>query len=129
MKKRSVVILNDEKLRGTILDAAARERSATRSERRRQNVLLLGLGIAAALAIFELWGGAQPHGRPPSLILATVSGSAVLAAMASVVALRRGRSMLGRSAWLLVAAMVLLPLALGFWKTAVSSLYQGRTAV
>src|SRR5690349_22210101 len=42
-------------------------------------------------SIFELWGGARPHGRPPSLILATVSGSAVLAAMASVVALRRGR--------------------------------------
>jgi hypothetical protein len=123
------VILTDEKLRATILDAAAREPSATRSERRRQSVLLLGLGTAAALAIFELWGGARADGRPPSLILATVSGGAVLAATASVVALRRGRSMLGRSPWLLVAAMVLLPVALVLWKTAVSSLYDGMTAV
>src|SRR2546423_15239357 len=90
-----MVIATDHDLRARILGAAAREPSPTRGERRRRDAVLLVAGTAVAVAVFLLWGGVRPYARPPSLLLATATGSAVLAALALTVALRPGGPMLG----------------------------------
>jgi hypothetical protein len=119
------VILTDQELRARILGAAAHEPSLTRGERRWQNAVLFVLGSAAALAIFILWGGVRPNGRPMSLLMTTASGSALLAALALTMALGQGRSMLGRSRRMLAATIVAMTMALILWKTGVSALFDG----
>jgi hypothetical protein len=119
------VILSDQQLRDRILGAAASEPSVTRGERRWRNALLFVMGSAAALAIFILWGGVRPHGRPLWLIMTTASGSALLGTLALTVALGRGRSMLGRSRRMLAGSIVPMAVALVLWKTGVSALFDG----
>jgi hypothetical protein len=122
------VTVTEEQLRARVLDAVAREPSPTRGQRRQRDGWLLALGSAAALAVFEAWGGVRPQGRPLSLIVATAVGSAGLAAVALVAALGRGRSMLGRSPGRLLATIALVPAALILWKVGVSGLFDGMSA-
>jgi hypothetical protein len=119
------VIITEQDLRARILGAAGREPSPTRGEWRRRNALLFVLGAASALAVFLLGGGIRPFARPSSLLVATASGSLLLAALALSLALGRGRSMAGRSPRVLAATVVLLPVALILWKTGITALYDG----
>jgi hypothetical protein len=110
-------------LRARVLATARAEPSATRRQVRiRHARLALGM-LLAPLTLFLIAGGTRPAPRHESLIVATATGAALLAALALLIAFRRGRSMLGQpSSWLL-AVSLLTPLALLAWKVAVSSRY------
>src|SRR2546423_9344670 len=89
------VIADEHEQRARILGAVARERSATRRQRRRQDAGRFAVGGGVALAIFLASGGVRPEARPPSLLAATAVGSALLPLAAPAPALRPGASMLG----------------------------------
>jgi hypothetical protein len=123
-------------LRARVLAAAAAEMSPTRADLRRRN-LLIGLVAAAsglgAFVIFtaimseghllRLGGEVAPHQyleRPVGLVVTSVGGALVVAATAAWLALRRGRSMLGRSRRRLLCGAALIPISLLAWKVACS---------
>jgi hypothetical protein len=124
---RTMTSAGDAQLRAQVLGAVAREPSPTRGQRRRRSTLLYLAAAAAGVLVFFLYGGVRPHDRPLSLLLGTVSGSALLAACGLWIALGRGRSMLGRSRLLLAATVAFLPLALLAWKLGVSALFEGMS--
>jgi hypothetical protein len=112
-------------LRSRVLDAASRELAPTRAQVRARNTALLVSGFVVPVVIFVLYGGLRSGPRPGSLILETAAGAGVVALTVLVVALTRGRSMLGRAGvWLLALALV-TPIVLFAWKVGVSSLYPG----
>lgn len=82
-------------------------------------------GIVVPLVVFYSWGGPRQAPRPDRLVWETAGGSAFVALTLCVVALRRGRSMLGRTGSVLLAASVLTPLVLFAWKVGTSSEYGG----
>ena len=123
-------------LRARVLAAVAAEASPTRADLRRRN-LLIGLAAAAsglgAFAIFaalmseghllRLGGEVAPHQyleRPVGLVATSVGGALVVAATALWLALRRGRSMLGRSRRPLLFGAALIPISLLAWKVGCS---------
>jgi hypothetical protein len=123
-------------LRARVLAAAAAEASLTRAGLRRRN-LLIGLVAAAsglgAFVIFtalmseghllRLGGEVAPHQyleRPVGLVATSVGGGLVVAATAVWLALRRGRSMLGRSRRRLLCGAALIPISLLAWKVGCS---------
>ena len=123
-------------LRARVLAAAAAEPSPTRAAVRR-GALLMGLVAAAsgigAFVVFavlmsdghllRLGGEIAPHQRlerPVGLVVATTSGALGIAAAAVWLALRRGRSMLGRSRRRLLCGAVLIPISLLAWKVGCS---------
>jgi hypothetical protein len=123
-------------LRARVLAAAAAEMSPTRADLRRRN-LLIGLVAAAsglgAFVIFtaimseghllRLGGEVAPHQyleRPVGLVVTSVGGALVVAATAAWLALRRGRSMLGRSRRRLLCGAALIPISLLAWKVGCS---------
>ena len=123
-------------LRARVLAAAAAETSPTRSDLRRRN-LMIGLVAAAsglgAFVIFSalmseghllrLGGEVAPHQyleRPVGLVATSVGGALVVAATAVWLALRRGRSMLGRSRRRLLLGAALIPISLLAWKVGCS---------
>jgi hypothetical protein len=123
-----MVTATDEQLRTRTLALVAGTPSPSRRRWQWRSLLLHALAGASALAVFAVAGGVRPHARPPSLMVATAAGSAVIAVAGLLLALRRGGSMLGRSRGVLVAAIVLLPLALVAWRLGVSARYPGMTA-
>jgi hypothetical protein len=123
-------------LRARVLAAAAAEPSPTRAAVRR-GALLMGLVAAAsgigAFVVFavlmsdghllRLGGEIAPHQRlerPVGLVVATTKGALGIAAAAVWLALRRGRSMLGRSRRRLLCGAVLIPISLLAWKVGCS---------
>lgn len=68
-------------------------------------------------------GGVRAGPRPLLLMLETALGSALLALIAAVAGLGRGRSMMGRPRGWLVSIMLLTPLALLAWRMLTSSRY------
>lgn len=114
-------------LRQRVLAAAARTPSPTRAQVRLRNLALLVSGIVVPLVVFFGWGGIRPTGRPNSLIVETAGGAISIAAVVAIVALRRGRSMLGRAGPWLLAAAVVTPIALFAWKLGISSTYPDGT--
>jgi hypothetical protein len=123
-------------LRARVLAAAAAEASPTRAAVRGRN-LFIGLAAAAsgigAFVIFaalmseshllRLGGDVAPHQRlerPVELVVVTAGGALGIAATAVWLALRRGRSMLGRSRPRLLRAAALIPISLLAWKVGCS---------
>jgi hypothetical protein len=123
-------------LRARVLAAVAAEDSATRAAVRWRN-LSIGLIAAAsgigAFVIFaalmsenhllRLGGDVAPHQRlerPVELVVATAGGALGIAATAVWLALRRGRSMLGRSRARLLRSAALIPISLLAWKVGCS---------
>jgi hypothetical protein len=103
-------------LKERVLAAARNEPAPTRQEVRRRNGLLLVTSLVTLVGGFFAVGGLRVQGRSGALICGTCIGAALLAALASWVSLRRGRSMLGRPrAWLIAVSLGLPPLLLG-WK-------------
>jgi hypothetical protein len=112
-------------LRSRVLAAASRERSPTRAEVRLRNLALLVSGVGLPLLVFFWWGGLRATHRPGGLILETAGGAVVVALTALIVAISRGRSMLGRAGiWLLMLA-VATPIVLFTWKIVISSQFPG----
>jgi hypothetical protein len=121
--------LSEQHLRAETLARIAATPAMTRRDRRRQAIALVALAAAGMLTVFLSAGGVRPFDRPMSLMVATAAGSAILAVLAWVVALGRGGTMMGRSRVVLLSAVALLPLGLLLWKTGMSGLYDGMTAV
>jgi len=114
-------------LKERVLAAVAAEPSAAHAAVVRLRWrLLVGAGLVS-LALFVLAGGIRPTGRPVILWVATSAGALVIAGVAAALAFGRGRSMLGRSAPVLVGIAVLTPLLLLAWKAGVSSLFEDMT--
>ena len=107
-------------LKSRIFAAIRAEPAPTRQATRLRNALLLASGAAVALVIFRLCGGMHREERPTPLVLATCAGWIVAAAVATRIALARGRSTLGRATAWLVALLVVAPFALLAWKVAVT---------
>jgi hypothetical protein len=119
-------------LRARVLAAAAAEPSPTRAAVNRRNVvisLLAATSVVSSLMIFatlasdgelvRLGGEVTPDQyveRSVSLVVATAGGALGIVAIALWFALRRGRSMLGRSRGSLLCGIVLIPLGLFVWK-------------
>lgn len=114
-------------LRARVLAEAGRTPSPTRAQVRLRNLALLISGIVLPLVVFVCWGGVRPTGRPDSLIFETAGGAAAVALVVVIVALRRGRSMLGRAGSWLLAAAVVTPIVLFAWKVGISSAYPNGT--
>jgi len=105
----------DQKTR--ILAAVRADESLVRSQVERRDLLLLagGTPVLAGLVLFGA-GGVHVVDRPPALVVASAALWAVVAALGTVVALRRGRSMLGSpSAWLAAGALGVVPLLAATW--------------
>jgi hypothetical protein len=132
MSKRSTdqgeLDMSDE-LRQRVLDAARAHPSPTRGEVRRRAALLLAAAAGGALAVFAAMGGARPDQRPISLMVGTAAGASMLAVIALVGALGRGRSMLGRSQRLLIIVALAIPPALLAWKLAYSACFPSELAL
>jgi hypothetical protein len=85
-------------------------------------------GLLSSLVVFVAWGGFRTAARPGRLVLETALGSAVVAATAAAVTLRRGRSMLGRPRAHLLAVAFFTPAVLFAWKVFASARYPGALA-
>src|SRR5574338_12034 len=108
-------------LKARVLAAAISEPSPTRRQRRIRTALRIGSGLAVPIAVFLAVGGPRLAPRPPALVAATGLGAWGIAAIALLVAVGRGRSMLGRSSRQLLAAALIAPLAFLVWKLSASS--------
>jgi hypothetical protein len=114
-------------LRARILETASRQPSPTRAQLRLRNAALLVTGIVVPIVVFLSWGGLRQTPRPDLLVWETAGGGAFIALTLCIVALKRGRSMLGRTGGVLLAIAVLSPLVLFVWKLATSSQFDGMT--
>ena len=114
-------------LKERLLAAIAAEPSPTRAIAARRSAGMLAGATLASIAIWIVAGGIRPTGRPLALIAATSLGAVAIAAGAVALAVRRGRSMLGRPAPLLLAVVLATPLALLAWKAEISSSFTGMT--
>jgi hypothetical protein len=92
-----------------------------------RNAALLVTGIIVPLLVFFAWGGLRQAPRPDLLVWETAGGGAAVAATLCIIALRRGRSMLGRTGSVLLAIAVLTPVVSFTWKITTSSQFDGMT--
>ncbi|HEX7671238.1 MAG TPA: NrsF family protein [Polyangiaceae bacterium] len=116
-------------LRSRVLSAVANSPAPTRAATRLRNTILFVSGFVVPVAIFWAYGGMRESPRPGTLIAETSAGAGLVALTAMIIALSRGRSMLGRAGtWLLGLALV-TPLVLFAWKVLVSSSYPEMTVV
>ncbi len=111
-----------------MLAEASRQPAPTRGQVRLRNAALLISGVLVPLGIFLATASGPGDVRPHSLVIETTLGAAAAALTALVIALGRGRSMLGRSGIVLLALALLMPLALLAWKLGVSSQFDGMLA-
>jgi hypothetical protein len=116
-----------DEMKARILATVAAEPARPRAAAARVRWLVLGSAALAALAIFALAGGLRSMGRPAALWIPTAAGALAIAAAAVALAFRRGPSMLGRSAAVLVGIAVATPLLLLAWKLGLSSLFPEMT--
>jgi hypothetical protein len=116
------------RLRARTLELAKNQPSPTRSSVRTQRRLAVAALMAVPVAFFVAWGGIRMAPRPEALIEETALGAGMIALIAAVAAFGRGRSMLGRSRRVLLAVVILTPLALLSWKVAVSAAHPGMMA-
>ncbi|HET7542301.1 MAG TPA: NrsF family protein [Polyangiaceae bacterium] len=115
--------LAEAQLRAQVLEMSALERAPTRAQLARQHRIVLGVVLLVPLLIFAASGGIRLGPRPERLVLQTALGSAFLAAGLAIVGIGRGRSMLGRPRWWLLAQVLLTPVLLFGWRVLVSAYY------
>ena len=123
-------------LKARVLAAVAAEPSPTRAAVHRRNLFIGMVAVASGLGAFVIFalfmsgghllrlGGEvapqHPLQRSVWLVVTTAGGALGVAAMALWLALRRGRSMLGRSRRWLLYGGVLIPISLFAWKVSSS---------
>ena len=88
------------------------------------NLLMLSVGFGVALGIFIWEGGFRGYDRTPGLVLGTLVGTIVIAAVVVYVGYARRQAVVGPA---LVAFVVGTPIALFAWKLGFSSLFAGAT--
>ena len=108
-------------LRAQILARAAREPAPTRAQFVARQRVVVGLALGISLLVFLAWGGLRPDPRPAKLVLETVAGSSALAIGIAIVALGRGRSMVGRPRPWLALVVTFTPIALFAWRVLMKS--------
>jgi hypothetical protein len=114
-----------EDLKLRLLREVASAPASTRTAESLRAAWLLGCAVAASIATYLVLGGVRITGRPISLVVGTVLGTALIAALTLWGVVARGRAMSGRaSAWLTTVAL-LSPLALFGWKLWWSLQYEG----
>ncbi len=114
-------------LRERVLAEARRHRAPTRRQVMLRNAALLLSGVVIPLGIFLATAPVAGDARPQSLIWESTLGAMAITLTALVVALGRGRSMLGRSGMVLLALAIITPLAMLAWKLGVTSQFEGMT--
>ena len=103
-------------LKGRILAAARSEPSSTRRQHRIRSALRIGSALVVPLVLFLEAGGPRVGPRPFGLVATTALGTSGIAAIALLVAVGRGSSMLGRSRRELLATAAIAPVAFLLWK-------------
>jgi hypothetical protein len=98
-------------LRARVLEAVACEPVPTRAVGRLRQIRTLVLGFGFLLGLLAL-AGPRNAGRPPGYVVAMLLAWLPVASLATWAGVARGRSMLGRSAMIRAAVVVLTPLAL-----------------
>ena len=110
-------------LRARVIQHVRSEPAPTRSQvAAAGRATTLSTLLVSALVFFGA-GGVRVAPRSPELVVATVCGALVVAALAAVIALGRGRSMLGRPRQQLVTVALLTPCLLFAWKVLVTARY------
>jgi hypothetical protein len=100
------------RLRARVIEQARQEPALTRAQVSLQNCVVMVAALLIPLLIFGALGGARVGPRPDRLVLQTVVSAAILAIVAAVVGVGRGRSMLGRPRSWLLSLVIFTPLAL-----------------
>lgn len=115
--------MDGAQLRARVIDRSAREPSPTRGQLASRSRIVLGVPLLVTLLAFVAWGGIRVGPRPSGLVFQTALGSAVLATLFAIVALGRGRSMLGRPRSWLLTQVLLTPVSLFGWRVLISACY------
>jgi hypothetical protein len=108
-------------LKRRVLAAAASEKSPPRRQRVLRSALLAASALAVPFLLLALVGGPRVGPRPLPLVAMTSLGTAVIAALALLLAASRGPSMLGRSTRRLLGTALIVPVAFLTWKAASSA--------
>lgn len=95
--------------RARLLAEVRAEPSPVRQAVRRRDLAAIVAAAVLALLVFMLAGGPRASQRPFSLVVSAATAWATIAAVATALALRRGRSMLGTPRTSLVVAAVSVP--------------------
>jgi hypothetical protein len=85
---------------------------------------LIGGALLLSVGAFVAYGGVRLTGRAPSLVIGTVAGTSIIAALAAWALIGRGRAMVGRASSWLTAVAIGSPLALLAWKIFWSAQYE-----
>jgi negative regulator of sigma F NrsF-like protein len=112
-----------EDLKMRVMRAVEATPAPTRAVESKRNVRLVAGALLLSFVVYLAWGGVRMTGRPTSLVVGTVAGTAIVAGLAIWAALGRGRAMLGRTTRLLTTVVVASPLALLAWKIVWSAQY------
>lgn len=112
-------------LKARVMAQVAARPSPDRRTIARETAVLIAASWALAIAVFLYAGGARVMGRPISLVLGTVVGTALATAVIVVVALFRGHSTLSRPPHILIPFLLGSPVAIFLWKISWSWQFAG----
>jgi hypothetical protein len=112
-------------VRARVLAEVSREPALSRGQVRVRNAALLASGVAVPVVVFLANGGVRVDARPQTLMIQSAIGAGAVALTAVVIALGRGRSMLGRSGMVLLGLALVTPIAMLGWKLGISSQFLG----
>lgn len=116
-------------LKSSILASVQAQPAApSRGELRRHRIKTTAIAVVVSLTVFFIAGGVRRTDRPIALVLETAITAAVVAILVSIVALWRGRSMLGASPVVRIGAAIATPFALLIGKLAITSGFEGMDA-
>jgi hypothetical protein len=107
-----------------LLRAVESKPATTRAVEARRAAWLVGGALLLSFASFFAFGGVRVTDRAPSLVIGTVTGTALIAALAIWAMMGRGRAMVGRTSGWLTAVAIASPLALFAWKIFWSAQYE-----
>jgi hypothetical protein len=113
-----------EDLKMSLLRAIEAAPASTRAVESKRAAKLVGGAVLLSLLAYIALGGVRMTGRPASLVIGTVAGTAIIAALGIWAAVGRGRAMLGRASSWLIAVVIASPLALLAWKVLWSAQYR-----
>jgi|SoiMethySBSTD1v2_1073268.scaffolds.fasta_scaffold22995_7 negative regulator of sigma F NrsF-like protein len=116
--------LPSEDLKLRLLREVESTPSSPRPLESKRTAWLVAIALLASFSVFLVFGGVRLTGRPPSLVLGTVIGTATIAALAIWAMIGRGRAMMGRASSWLTAVAIASPLGLLVWKVLWSAQFE-----